>query len=50
MSNCDFKRQMERLPGSPVSKTQASNAGDTGSSPGCWGTKILYALWCGQKL
>ena len=35
-----------------VVKNPSANAGDkrdSGSIPG-WGAKILYAVWCGQKL
>ena len=37
------------IPGSPVVKAPRFNAGVMGSIPG-WGTKILHATQCGQKV
>ena len=44
-----IKKQERGFLGGPVVNNPLSNAGDAGSIPG-WETKILQAIWHGQKI
>ena len=47
--DCCKKKEPWDFPSGPVVKTLDYTAGGLGSIP-CWGTNILDASWCGQKI